>query len=747
VKSDAVTVGSSSTTAAYSYDQDGYATCAEITTGACNPGDPLALSITRDTVDPVTLTPRLNGLLTGTSLGNGDVTDSYAYDDFGGLASYTATYDDGTTNETLADFTYSTDTDPRDALGRVVTAQETRLDGSTRNLSYSYDPLGRLQQVTEDGASTQYLYDLNGNCTQVTAPDGTKTYPAYNAQDELTSYGATTFTYDQFGNLATRTTGGATTQYTYDAGGVLRKVTLSNNEVITYDVDGFGRRVAEWIDDDGDGPDQKTLAMQFFYRDGLQLAATVDASGIVTRYVYAGRSDVPAFLLRNGNTYRVISDRLGSPRLIINVSDPNDKLLEADYTALGEPENISGTGGFSTIPIGFAGGLYDVNTGLVHFGARDYDPSVGRWVSRDPLLFGGGSANIYVYAGDDPVNFVDPFGLLKGVPDWLLWLDDHGVLQQTGDFFAGMGNMASFGLGGMLINATGLGKFGSECSTGYALGSLAGAAVGFAGGGFEEEAVATESSAADTAAEETASEAPSDCAGGVCTNGQCFTAETLVDTEDGEKAISDVRVGERVWSKDPKTGHVELEPVLRRYITPNRPIVDVKALSKNGQLETLRVTPGHKFWVSGRGWTSAGRLRPGDQLVSKAGAAETVLGEISEPGTETVYNLEVRGDHTYFVGPLRTWVHNQCGDPAARELDIQPNKWHRAGAPLSEEDAIEHVLNGGDVVARDADTAQRIAEQAGNGPPIFDEPHGPGQLQHYHPLGPDGLRGPGHVAF
>ncbi len=61
-------------------------------------------------------------------------------------------------------------------------------------------------------------------------------------------------------------------------------------------------------------------------------------------------------------------------------------------------------------PFGFAGGLYDLDTGLVHFGARDYDPAQGRWLSRDPAGFSGGDANLYVYVLNDPVNLVDPFG-------------------------------------------------------------------------------------------------------------------------------------------------------------------------------------------------------------------------------------------------------------------------------------------------------------------------------------------------
>jgi RHS repeat-associated protein len=46
-------------------------------------------------------------------------------------------------------------------------------------------------------------------------------------------------------------------------------------------------------------------------------------------------------------------------------------------------------------PFGFAGGLYDRDTGLVRFGARDYDAETGRWTARDPILFAGGQGNLY----------------------------------------------------------------------------------------------------------------------------------------------------------------------------------------------------------------------------------------------------------------------------------------------------------------------------------------------------------------
>jgi RHS repeat-associated protein len=58
-------------------------------------------------------------------------------------------------------------------------------------------------------------------------------------------------------------------------------------------------------------------------------------------------------------------------------------------------------------PFGFAGGLYEQQTGLTRFGARDYDAITGRWTSKDPIRFAGGDLNIYGYVFSNPVNFID----------------------------------------------------------------------------------------------------------------------------------------------------------------------------------------------------------------------------------------------------------------------------------------------------------------------------------------------------
>ncbi|MBI5184210.1 MAG: RHS repeat-associated core domain-containing protein [Nitrospinae bacterium] len=92
-------------------------------------------------------------------------------------------------------------------------------------------------------------------------------------------------------------------------------------------------------------------------------------------------------MMRSGITYRIITDRLGSPRLVVNVAD-GSVAQRLDYDEFGNVLQDTQPG-FQ--PFGFAGGLCDRDTGLVHYVAREFDTKAGRWMSRDPILFAGGS--------------------------------------------------------------------------------------------------------------------------------------------------------------------------------------------------------------------------------------------------------------------------------------------------------------------------------------------------------------------
>ena len=62
-------------------------------------------------------------------------------------------------------------------------------------------------------------------------------------------------------------------------------------------------------------------------------------------------------------------------------------------------------------PFGFAGGIYDPDTKLTRFGARDYDAETGRWTAKDPIRFLGRNSNLYTYVWQNPINYTDRTGL------------------------------------------------------------------------------------------------------------------------------------------------------------------------------------------------------------------------------------------------------------------------------------------------------------------------------------------------
>jgi RHS repeat-associated protein len=92
---------------------------------------------------------------------------------------------------------------------------------------------------------------------------------------------------------------------------------------------------------------------------------------------------------------------------------------------------LSSNPGFQ--PFGFAGGLYDRDTKLVRFGARDYDPQTGPWTTKDSIGFGGGDTNLYGYVLSDPVNAIDPRG-------FDIWIEGRGPGENLGHMSISVGN-------------------------------------------------------------------------------------------------------------------------------------------------------------------------------------------------------------------------------------------------------------------------------------------------------------------
>jgi len=168
-------------------------------------------------------------------------------------------------------------------------------------------------------------------------------------------------------------------------------------------IDGLGRRVAK--------KDAAKIPRSYLYDfEGRVVAETPGASANRDEssvFAYGTRSHVPDYMVRGSHDYRLISDAIGSVRLVIETSTGKIE-QQLTYDSFGRVLEDTNPG-FQ--PFGFAGGLYDSDTGLVRFGARDYVPEIGRWTAKDPSLFKGRDTNLYAYGANDPVNMLDPKGL------------------------------------------------------------------------------------------------------------------------------------------------------------------------------------------------------------------------------------------------------------------------------------------------------------------------------------------------
>ena len=253
--------------------------------------------------------------------------------------------------------------------------------------------------ATRNGQTTTWQYDTNGNRTHENGAQ----IATYDEQDRLLSYQGATYSHTKNGERQSKTESGATTTYAYDELGNLLTVTLPGDMTVEYVIDGQNRRIGKKVNG--------ILTQGFLYQDQLNPIAELDGSGNITaRFIYGDKRNVPAYMEKDGNTYRIISDHLGSPRLVIDTAT-GDVAQRMTYDVWG---NITEDTNPGFQPFGFAGGIYDQHTELTRFGARDYDAKTGRWTAKDPIRFEGDGSNLYGYVVNSPINLIDPLGLSSG---------------------------------------------------------------------------------------------------------------------------------------------------------------------------------------------------------------------------------------------------------------------------------------------------------------------------------------------
>ncbi|MER8046658.1 RHS repeat-associated core domain-containing protein [Streptomyces sp. NPDC094032] len=367
-----------------------------------------------------------DGKLTSRALGTSStphrVDRSYGYDP--------ATLEVTSTKATLgADATViQDDTYRHDAAGNVLQVTDNSPSGAGQSQCYDYDgrnrlltawttPISTCSAATRVGWNTppgpdryrqDLTYDTLGNITSRADNGGIATVYGYPASGPasvrphaVTSVGDDTYGYDESGNMSSRTVTGVSSTYTWNETRQLITATVGGKSTdFVYDADG-----SRLVRRTPDGARTASLA-------GTEI--TADAAGTVTarRYYTSGGATVAVRTPggADGTVHWLLGDTQGSAHLAVDTT--TGTVSRQRYLPFGAHRGTSDALR-PTTDRGFLGKPEDDTTGLVHLSARSYDPTIGRFLSADPLvdMRTPQLMNAYTYGGNNPATFSDPMGL------------------------------------------------------------------------------------------------------------------------------------------------------------------------------------------------------------------------------------------------------------------------------------------------------------------------------------------------
>jgi RHS repeat-associated protein len=268
-------------------------------------------------------------------------------------------------------------------------------------ITYQYDKTNRLTQETLlDGSVVTYEYDLAGNRTKKTvSKDGTSTTTVYthDAANQLKTVDGQAYVYDANGNL----TNDEANTYVYDAANRLIEVkdaTGASIATFTYDHDGKRTSITT------------ATGTTKFYWSGDKVLYETDANNNITAEYTWDMDGNPVSMRKGGNTYYYVLNGHGD---VTGLTDENGTFV-ARYVYDAWGNIVYQTGSMAAAnPYRYAGYRYDETTKFYYLMSRYYDPSVGRFITRD--TFQGveddpRTLNLYAYGNNNPVVYIDPDG-------------------------------------------------------------------------------------------------------------------------------------------------------------------------------------------------------------------------------------------------------------------------------------------------------------------------------------------------
>ena len=314
--------------------------------------------------------------------------------------------------------------------------------------NYEYDGIGRLINLTHSRnslilANYGWIYDNAHRVTRFTSPDGISNY-TYDDRGQLLAgdhdyQSDESYSYDDHGNITNtgyvtgannRLLSDGVYNYTYDAeGNRIQRTAIATGEVTSYEWD-FRNRITKVVTLDSDGNIVKRMEYAYdvfdrrigksldgaisevFVYDGDHIALVFDGDGELTQRNFHGPL-IDQILAIEGAGSQVqwgLGDNLGTIRIVVNADGVVVNRIV--YDSFGEVVSESNPG--VDFRYGFTGRELDLETGLVYYRARYYDG--GRFISEDPIGFGGGDGNLYRYVFNSPTNFTDPSGNIAVAP-------------------------------------------------------------------------------------------------------------------------------------------------------------------------------------------------------------------------------------------------------------------------------------------------------------------------------------------